>query len=322
MRNLIEGLSKSFMRIKAGDRIHITETNTVDDKRMWLHIGSPHRPVYSLKDEFIQVLQKHANERILIPMSGGIDSECIAEAALASNVDFTAITMRYIVDDKYMNDYDTQYAFDFCKDNNIKHISVDLNLNWFYETGEYIRYAIDYQCRSPQLACVLWLLDQYKDYFPVVPGDLIYARMRIVPELVPMVYLYYCYHRYFAKTGRPGIGSLMQYNPEIILSTLNIARIVYKERGSFPNDSYEDKCSALLHGGFDAKPRGKATGFEAIRMYYSDKYNEQGTMREFNNRYRKPIEDMVVEPQKVEVTLSESVQKTLNEFKKLVGDTK
>jgi hypothetical protein len=252
-------------------------------------------------------------------LSGGIDSECIAEAALTAGVPFTAMTMRYIVDGNYMNDYDTQYATDFCRKNSVEQNIIDLDLNWFYETGEYVRYAVDYQCRSPQLACVLWLIDTHTEYFPIIPGDLIYTKIREdgVAEVVPMEYLYYCYHRYFAKTGRKGIGSLMQYNPEIIVATLDIARIVYKEHGRFPNDSYADKCLALLHGGFNARPRptGKATGFEAIRMYYSDKYNEQGTVREFNNRYRKPIENMVVEPKKMEITASESVQRALNDLK-------
>ncbi len=307
------------MQIKAGDRIQIADIETVDGKRSRLQIGNAVRPSYSLKDEFCSVLQTVRDERILIPMSGGIDSECIAEAALAANTPFTAMTMRYIVDGKYMNDYDTQYAFDYCKKHNIKQEAIDLDLNWFYETGEYVRYAIEYQCRSPQLVCVLWLIDTHADYFPIIPGDLIYAKIRNdgVAEVVPMEYLYYCYHRYFAKTGRPGIGSLMQYNPEIIVSTLNTARIIYKEHGRFPNDSYEDKCLALLHGGFDAlpRPKGKATGFEAIRMYYSDKYNEQGTVREFNNRYRKPIENMVVEPKKMEITASKAVQLALNDLK-------
>jgi hypothetical protein len=114
---------------------------------------------------------------------------------------------------------------------------------------------------------------------------------------------------------------MMQYNPEIILATLETARVIFKEHGRFPNDSYNEKCSALLHGGFDAKPRVKATGFEAIRFYYSDKYNENGTVREFNNRYRRPLENIVVEPERVEIATSDLIQNALKDFQKLVGDT-
>jgi hypothetical protein len=311
-------------RISAGDRIFFDEITTVDGKNCTVVIGDPIRPSYTLKTEICEVLKEHKNKNLLIPMSGGIDSECVAEAALDAKVPFTAATMRYIVDGQYMNDYDTKYAFDFCRKHNIAHEVLDLNLNDFLDNGHYIKYAIDYQCRSPQLACHLWLMDQFPNHFPVIAGNLMHVGFSLdgtILSLVPMGYMYYCYWRYLHKTGRSGIGNIMQYNPEIIFATLDIARVLFKEHGRFPNDSYNEKCAALLHGGFDAKPRVKATGFEAIRFYYSDKYNENGTVREFNNRYRKPIESMVTEPNRMELICHETIQNSLRYLKKLVGDT-
>lgn len=223
-----------------------------------------------------------------------------------------------------MNDYDTKYAFDFCHKHGVKHEVLDLNLNDFLDNGHYIKYAIDYQCRSPQLVCHLWLMDQFPDHFPVVSGNLMHVGLNLEARdlsLVPMGYMYYCYWRYLHKNKRQGIGNIMQYSPEIVAATLGIARILFREYGRFPNDSYNEKCAALLHGGFDALPRGKATGFEAIRFYYSDKYNENGTVREFNNRYRKPIEAMVTEPKNLELICSQTIQNALQNLRKLVGDT-
>lgn len=92
------------------------------------------RPVKSFKEEITTTaknIYSSASKPLYLGYSGGIDSEVIARAFLECNIPFTAITFRYL---NNVNSYDINYAIKFCKENNIKHIIVDVNPIEIYQS--------------------------------------------------------------------------------------------------------------------------------------------------------------------------------------------
>ena len=79
----------------------------------------------------------------------GIDSENIANIFLECKIPFTPIIVAYGHEDKILNDYDIQYAFNFCKKHSITPIVILYHYRFFHP-GKAIKYAREYGCISPQ----------------------------------------------------------------------------------------------------------------------------------------------------------------------------
>lgn len=276
----------------------------------------------NIKQHMIEYMKTVPRPNVLY--SGGIDSELIVETCIAANIEFDVSIMRYVVDGESMNDFDINYAIDYCNNYDVNYTIYELDLNWFLEGGTYIEYAIRYQCNSPQLCCHMWLMDCISGT-PILGGDMVVIRgTGDKMHLWSKPFMNYCYDSYFTQTNREGF-LFLEATPEIIVAGLlaasNIAQhehLIY-DRDMTPIEGYSIKCAKFRAMGFEAKPKpSKYTGFEHIRQYYSDKYNEQHTIREFNNRFRKPIEHMISEPELI-VNYSAPIQDSYKEYQRIVN---
>lgn len=220
---------------------------------------------------------------IVIPMSGGIDSESVAQACLKHDVKFRTAIMRYIYDGEIQNEHDYCYAESFCELHGLEPTYLDLDLNWFFEESEkFLEYTELCGSSSPQFSCHLWMLDQI-DGFPIMPSDPVetYQHPGDTRIAVPF-FRFYAYDRYFQARRKEGIAHMLMYNTNIIMNSLLITT---PDLGN-PNR----KLKFFRDGGFKVDyNRTKQTGFEKIRYYYSDKYNEEHTVRTFNNFFRAPL---------------------------------
>lgn len=216
---------------------------------------------------------------IIIPMSGGIDSESIAQSCVKKGISFTPLIMRYVYDGRIQNQHDYMYAEQFCKEHRINPEYITLNLNKFLEEEEYLYYVNTYYTGSPQMCCHLWMLDQLYGYV-IMPGDPpLYKNDQIaVPK-----FNFYCYDYYIAKTDKKGIMHMFLHNEEIVNSC-----IAADKKCSARRRTDERKYEFYSHGGYCVnKTRPKQTGFENIRRQISDKYNEEYTIRMFDKFFRK-----------------------------------
>lgn len=101
-------------------------------------------------------------------LSGGIDSENIANILIKGNIRFTPIIVTYTHQDKVLNDYDIKYAFDYCKKQNITPTIIDIDIIDFFNSGKCMKYAREYQCVSPQFSPILYAFDQ-------IDGNILYS---------------------------------------------------------------------------------------------------------------------------------------------------
>ncbi len=240
-----------------------------------------------------QIIYENAKGQPLgLCMSGGIDSECMAEAFLAAKVPFTVYTLRF---QEGLNDFDIRQVAPFCEAHGIQHQYVDIDILNFFESGRYLDFAKTHRCISPQLVTHLYLLEQM-DAIPILSWNptAVYIK-EAEPFLNLPTDLYFSYERFFENTGREGVGLFFIYTPELFYSflrTLVMQNILLQRGPAFGFDSsYWSKCVSYTSGGFKAQPRkDKQTGFEQLKMFLAEKYNAKEDT--FNRLYRRPLEEL------------------------------
>lgn len=252
----------------------------------------------------IYLKAKQQRLAVQLCLSGGIDSEAMAEAFLAEKIPFEAVTLRF---QGGWNDYDIAPAIDFCRRHGLHQVFVDLDVKEFLESGAYLIYARKYRCNSYQICVHLWFLDQLKG-LPVLGGqqftpvfrteDLRTFNTEKGPTPLPQKFIglsgdrQLSYERYSRLTGRTVVANFMQYTPELALShqDLPLYRELIEENLQTGDIdlTYEKKCRWYAQAGFKARPKlDKFTGFEKLRHHYA---LIGGDEWHINQLYRKDLE--------------------------------
>ena len=79
-------------------------------------------------EKTVQSIAKEVTGDIFIFLSGGIDSEIVAAEFFDASIKFTAVSFEY---ENGANKHDVAYAIDFCKNKNIPHKIIPLNIQEF-----------------------------------------------------------------------------------------------------------------------------------------------------------------------------------------------
>lgn len=101
-------------------------------------------------------------------LSGGVDSENVANIFLQLGIRFTPIIVTYGHKDKVLNDYDIKYAFDFCNKHNLRPTVIDIDIIPFFNSGKVMEYCRKYKCVSPQFAPILHAFNE-------IDGNILYS---------------------------------------------------------------------------------------------------------------------------------------------------
>ncbi|MBX3032764.1 MAG: hypothetical protein KF865_02490 [Bdellovibrionaceae bacterium] len=250
-----------------------------------------------------RLIAASTQEEIWLCMSGGIDSEAMAEAFLEAGEKFSVAILRFAGG---FNEFDIHQARDFCRRRNLTCREFEIDLKEFYASGRHLRDARDHGCRSPQLSTHLYLMETVPG-FPVfswnVPNVERFrkpweARHRAVIHLPTE--LFFCYHRFLVWKNKPGVPFFFAYTPELIYSFLRtpaLQEMIFSEAPDFRPEylDYRMKCRVYREGGFSAAPRSaKMTGFEEVRRHYA-RTTDLGEGA-FNLLYRKPMEELAPAP--------------------------
>jgi len=100
--------------------------------------------------------EQHKNKKIIVALSGGIDSEITAETLYRLNIPFTAISLRLF---NGRNDYDLFYAYKYCKDRGILHRIINLSLDEFVNNQLTRAVQSGQFCESLSQAALAYILD-------------------------------------------------------------------------------------------------------------------------------------------------------------------
>lgn len=278
------------------------------------------RKLLSPVDEAILQARKISFQTKSVPklfLSGGIDSEAMAESFLLAKIQFTVVIGRYNNNqdsNSSMNDHDISHAFEFCEKHNLSYEVIDLDVFSFLESEKYLEYGKKYGCRSPQLAVHLYMLDQVEGDCFVLGGNPIFPvfekeqiekltdfenfRTSLNPniQITTVVglpsQLYDCYLKYFQLRNLKGTPFFFQSSSELMMSFLNLDTATKQLAANYKIHTYPDKCTFYKEAGFlcAAKPN-KYTGFEKYREHYDQLHSTQHGVS-FDRLFRRPLEEM------------------------------
>lgn len=245
---------------------------------------------------------KKQNKKVVVALSGGLDSEVIARSFLEADISIEVAILQYLPD---LNDHDIQHATHFCRMNNIKTNYVDLDVFKYYETSDHRDSYLKYGCNSPMFSVHLELCRKFENDFLIFSGvvPLLHqpaavhnhahslSRFNIINETISQFSLVefpventFCFDRYFHLNSTSGVSNFFFYTPELILSALALGDVVEQINSiedlsrkilSTPFDDIEYYHTQKLRGrlkydifrkaGFTVLPReSKFTGFEKI----------------------------------------------------------
>jgi hypothetical protein len=254
-----------------------------------------------------QTIYEEFSRPLNICLSGGLDSECVAQAALSSGVPFYISIFKY--KDK-LNEHDIKFARSFCQQNNLKFNEIDIDVIRFYETGESLEYALKYRTNSPQFAVYLKCAEKLDDVCLFAGTNPYFIHFNLdgslseVPKLFTPSDKEYCLDRLFINNKKLGVGHFFQYTPELYFSFLfkTVAGANRNQRLAYKiSNQYEFKKNIFEQAGFNTnnfpERNTKFTGFENIKKYYAERYNILDAYEQF---FRMPLEALF--PPEIEIT--------------------
>ncbi len=264
-----------------------------------VEIQPPTRPVKTYWEEIKLVCGAVYEQRtapLQLCLSGGLDSEYV----LATLLDL-GIPVEVVIMNTQYNAHETRYAYKFCENRNITPTQVDLDFDWFVESGTMIEIAQASCCSAWQLAANMWLASQLTG--TVVTGDdpphLIYN------EKDHLWYLEedeigYSHITWWKQKNISGTPFMLKYNAESMLSFLTDPVIVQLATNQMPGKlgSNSSKVHVFNRGSnYNLEQRVKQHGYEMVEkakiFNHADIQTIIGWKDKWNGVSRHPYHDLV-----------------------------
>ena len=251
------------------------------------------------KSAFYFYKKKYKSKRLILCMSGGLDSEIMAEAFLRANVPFSASIWKY---KNNLNNYDIKHALMFCEKNKIDYEIEECDLELFYENKLHFYYGIKYLCNSPQIVVHLYFLEKLLKkpniavFLPWQPPEFFYCQNKKKFTLKIIFFRYLAYYRFFQLNKMNGSAYFIMCRTSLLHSFLKlpITRSIMNQDINFSYYSpYKIKTIMYQQGGFLSKPRkGKFTGFDKMKTVLQTKYG-----MDYNKAFRYPLMKIIPDPE-------------------------
>lgn len=284
----------------------------------------PGKCLYIPENPFIEAVKaaklirkSFKNNTLWLALSGGVDSECMAQAFIAAQINFCVAICRF---KGGYNDFDIQYAISFCKKNKISYQIFELDIFKFYENNEHLKYGKKYGCNSPQLTAHMKFIES-------VPGAVVCAWnppcLRLCNSKISVVLptdRYIAFDRFYRDKHIPGTYFFFLYTAELFYSFLRMSLyqdIFFKKTSNSHRllsiDDYVFKCKVYTDSGFTISPRkAKYTGFEKIKEFYG-KLHQREQDPVYEELFRYPLQQIRPDPIDVIVSLDpESIKNETN----------
>lgn len=210
-----------------------------------------------------------ANLPVEVLYSGGVDSEWVLLSCLMHKIPVVAVTLRIMVYGSPINVSDLYYAEKFCREHNVKHRIVDLDVNSFFGNGDHIPLMEPYRFTMFSAASMLWLITQCESY-PVIGGDYTWPQYEN-KVYSPHRYDYNSFELFMKDRGITGIGNALSHSLEsnsvLIKEHLNVHL-------ADPENTHGDWMTIKIlkermskNLGYKVEPRLRSYGWETVILY-------------------------------------------------------
>lgn len=237
---------------------------SVDDQ-WFTSYGRAERHHWTFRDESkytARLIRESTHKPIYVCLSGGNDSEVVANAFLSQNIPITPLIAVYTGG---ANEYDTNNAVAWCKFRGLEPEFLHIDVLDYWVSNEALDLAKTVSSISPQFLVYMKIIQHVKDIggFPVMGSAECYLENNDLPphmferEKVASMY------RYCEMQDIDSAIGFFQYTPEIMLSYLLDPLVVSQVEGKTFKNSKEFKF-AFYRQHFDVNYREPTSGFERI----------------------------------------------------------
>lgn len=208
-------------------------------------IDPPKRKVKSYYEEtLISSEYMYANKtgKLLLMLSGGLDSEYLFRIFHRMKFDFTPVIVRlmghHLPNSTDYNHLDIVHGFKLCKTFNIEPIVVEFDFDKFFDSGEIFDLMHAWRCRGIGVITLLKVIESL-DGFSVMGNDPPYMKFNeeVGSWQLEEEELIHTLLRFYQGKKLNGCPFLLSYTPEMMLSFLLDPHIVDLVNGCYPGRS-------------------------------------------------------------------------------------
>ena len=287
-------------------------------------IDPPKRKVKSYFEETLitsEYMYANKTGKLLLMLSGGLDSEYVFRIFRHLKFDFTPVIIR-LIGKHYPTDYnakDTVQGFRLCKTYDIEPIVIDFDFEEFFNSGEIFEIMHTWKCKGVGVATLCKVAESL-DGFTVMGNDPPYLRYNKLTKewQLEEEELIHTLLRFYQGKNLQGCPFLLSYTPEMMLSFLLDPRIVDLANGKFPGkEGTNSSKSYVFNNGSEfnmehydvnlAKkfaqgemadviiPRYKQNGFETIINipYFRKRIYADGACTRYTGCYKENYNDII-----------------------------
>ena len=223
---------------------------------------------------------KTLGENPVLCFSGGIDSQAMLQCWKEAGLSFDVAILRFESD---LNKQDMQTAREFCEANDINPVYIDLDVVRFL-TRESADFSEQYKCTSPHFVTHYKMFDMLRElgYTGICCGGTAFAKGNDEwgpsPSAAQANYI-----EYSRQNQYPIIGNFLGYDPKLCWTIALLtpsADVVWNTPYPIPVNEinqtrYLSKIVGYRNHGFSIIPqKTKYTGFELVKDYFAEKYND------------------------------------------------
>ena len=203
--------------------------------------------IYSLKEGKLHVMY-----------SGGLDSEYVLSVFHHLGMEIKPVIVRLMPD---YNDFDTKYAFDFCKQHRINPVVVDIDFKWFVESGEHLETAVNMKSSMYHYCATAYAMGKIDGSILLGEGqiqvDFNKQTRRWMFEIDERDYVFVNYMKMYGIDGTPFFN---RWRPGMLASSMLDPYIKALGNNQIPEHTTSDDGKVEMynrHSPFKLEPRPK-----------------------------------------------------------------
>lgn len=263
------------------------------NQKWFANYSSAKRVVKGWREECLvtaqEITARHPHRKPCIALSGGIDSEVVAEAFHFAGLEHEIAILRFPDE---LNSHDIQWAEKYCTRRNKKPIFVDIDPLAFYKTAEFEEIHSTVHSFFPMLALQMKLLERISqmNLLPVLGSAECYLEKDLIRGWVVFEReIFASLYRFQKMRQIEGVCGFFQWNPENMLSFLTDKMVVEMVQGRLVSAKgpvrNSQEIKPLIYGQhFQLESRPKYYGWEKfeelernLRLLLSKKYQYAAT---------------------------------------------
>ena len=241
-------------------------------------IDPPKRKVKSYFEETLitsEYMYANKTGKLLLMLSGGLDSEYVFRVFQHLKFDFTPVIVRFI--GKYYhedyNAHDTKYAFKLCEKFNVTPTVITFDFDKFVESGELFEDMHRYRSGGFGISALIKVVASL-DGFTVYGNDPPYMRLNNGVWQLEEEEKIHAILRYYEGLKLNGCPFLLSYTPEMMLSFLLDPTIVKLANGRYPGKTGTNSSKSYVFNngsGFNMDHYDFATAEKLVKSGNTDR---------------------------------------------------